>query len=266
LKIDRSEIKREARSSMRTQRPSVYLVALLLMLLLWVLEILSIKLMYPGENLLEIAEHYLATSEAQTVLTENTVTLGDFMEQYAALQDAASPPTGFGRLLDIAINLMTLMLNVGFLLFCLNVSRGAEASPGNLLDTFGIFFKVFWLSFLSGLFIMLWSMLLVIPGIIATYRYSQALFILLDDPDKGAMQCIRESGEMMRGRKWELFVLDLSFLGWLILSAIPFVAVYTLPYYQITKANFYRRVSGRMEAPAGPESAAEPDDRFGPEE
>ena len=245
----RVEMKRRARSSMRTQRPSVYAVALLLMVLLWVLEILSIKLLFPGENLLEIAQHYVSSVEAQTVLPEAELSASEFAEQYLAMQEAIEPPTGFGRLLDVAIRIMTLMLSTGFTFFCLNVARGAAAGPGNLLDSFGIFFRVLWLSILTSIFTFLWSLLLFIPGIVAAYRYSFAIYVLLDDPGKSAMECIRESSALTNGHKWELFVLDLSFLGWLILSAIPFVGIFTMPYMEITRANYYCAISGRTAVP-----------------
>ena len=68
-----------------------------------------------------------------------------------------------------------------------------------------------------SIFIMLWTILLIVPGIIATLRYSQAFYILADDPSKGVMQCLKESKEMMKGNKAKLFCLELSFIGWCLL-------------------------------------------------
>ena len=73
-----------------------------------------------------------------------------------------------------------------------------------------------------------------------------AVFIFCDDPEKGALNCIRESKAMTRGYKGQLFVLDLSFIGWSILSMIPFVGIYTEPYMTTTKANFYRALRGEF--------------------
>ena len=99
------------------------------------------------------------------------------------------------------------------------------------------------ISLLSGLFIFLWSLLLVVPGIVAAYRYRQALYLLLDHPERSAWQCLRESSALMSGHKWELFVLDLSFLGWAMLSAMfaP-VSIWLDPYRAITNAGFYNRL------------------------
>lgn len=107
-----------------------------------------------------------------------------------------------------------------------------------------------WLAILQGLFVFLWSLLLVVPGIIAAYRYRQALYLLLDHPEKSAWQCLRESAAVMRGHKWELFVLDLSFLGWMLLSALfaP-VSIWLDPYRAITNANYYNRLVGAQGGP-----------------
>lgn len=243
MNINRAEIKRYARTRMREARPSVFLVALILLALTWVFELLSFKLMFPGESLAEFLQDYQSLTEAASM---QQISVQTYMREYSELS-AAVQPSGLGQLLDIAISIVSMMLTVGFSFFCLNVSRGAKASAGNLLDTFGIFFKVLALSIVTGILVMLWSFLLVIPGIIAAYRYSFAIYILLDDPGKSVMQCIRESKEMTQGWKWELFVLDLSFIGWSLLTVIPFVSIYTMPYMELSRTTYYCRISGRTE-------------------
>jgi uncharacterized membrane protein len=118
------------------------------------------------------------------------------------------------------------------------------AGFGELFDGFGMFFKFLWLNILIGIFTFLWSLLFVIPGIVASYRYRMAIYIMIDNPEFSAMECIRRSKAMMAGRKWELFVLDLSFIGWGLLTAIPFVSLYVSPYIEITVANYYNALSG----------------------
>ena len=132
---------------------------------------------------------------------------------------------------------------VGFVIFTLHISRDEKAEFGNLFDGFGLFFRVLWLGILEGLLIFLWSLLLVVPGIVAAYRYRQALYLLLDHPERSAWQCLRESSALMSGHKWELLVLDLSFLGWAMLSAMfaP-VSIWLDPYRAITNAGFYNRL------------------------
>ena len=158
-----------------------------------------------------------------------------FLEHYSV--------SGFAIALVVALRIMSYMVSVGFVIFALHVSRDEKAELGNLFDGFGLFFRVLWLGILQGLLIFLWSLLLVVPGIVAAYRYRQALYLLLDHPEKSAWQCLRESSALMSGHKWELFVLDLSFLGWALLSAMfaP-VSIWLDPYRAITNAGFYNRL------------------------
>lgn len=158
-----------------------------------------------------------------------------FLEHYSV--------SGFAIALVVALRIMSYMVSVGFVIFALHVSRDEKAEFGNLFDGFGLFFRVLWLGILEGLLIFLWSLLLVVPGIVAAYRYRQALYLLLDHPERSAWQCLRESGALMSGHKWELFVLDLSFLGWAMLSAMfaP-VSIWLDPYRAITNAGFYNRL------------------------
>jgi len=95
--------------------------------------------------------------------------------------------------------------------------------------------------------IYLWTLLFIIPGLIAAYRYRQAVYLMLEDPDLGINKALRLSGELMRGYKWRLFVLDLSFLFWLILESfisvlfvINVLGLYLIPYMELTMVEFYR--------------------------
>lgn len=144
-------------------------------------------------------------------------------------------------LFSIFIEIMLQIVGVGYLSFTLNISRHYPTAMSDLADGFSITFKVFAVAFLQGLFIALWTCLLIVPGIIAAYRYRQAFYILLDDPTKGPLQCIRESKSLMQGHKWELFVLDLSFIGWYLLMGISagILSIWIMPYLYTTYAMYY---------------------------
>lgn len=144
-------------------------------------------------------------------------------------------------LFSVFIEIMLQIVGVGYLSFTLNISRHYPTGMSDLADGFSITFKVFGVAFLQGLFIALWSCLLIVPGIIAAYSYRQAFYILLDDPTKGPLQCIRESKELMRGHKGELFVLDLSFIGWYFLMAVSagILGIWIMPYIYTTYAMYY---------------------------
>ncbi|QNQ82295.1 DUF975 family protein [Lactobacillus sp. PV012] len=105
-------------------------------------------------------------------------------------------------------------------------------------------------SFLASVFIALWSMLFIIPGIIKSYAYSMAPYIIKDLTDNGnevqPTQAIRLSRQVMKGHKWQLFCLDLSFIGWFLLSIITcgIGFLWLRPYFGVTRANYYRQLVG----------------------
>ena len=77
----------------------------------------------------------------------------------------------------------------------------------------------------------LWSLLFIIPGIIAGYRYRFALYNLCENPEMGVMEALNMSKAQTRGHKWELFVLDLSFLGWELLCTLPMLIGFSLVFF-----------------------------------
>jgi len=96
--------------------------------------------------------------------------------------------------------------------------------------------------FLMQVYLFLWSLLFAIPGIIKSYSYRLVPYILADNPDMGPHDAITLSREMMNGQKFEVFVLDLSFFLWWILSSITFNIVgilYVFPYIYATDAELY---------------------------
>lgn len=101
------------------------------------------------------------------------------------------------------------------------------------------------LMFLMELYIFLWSLLFVIPGIVKSYSYSLAMYIKSENPQISASQAIELSKKMTNGRKMDLFVLDLSYIGWFLLSSITLNilgVLYVLPYYQAAKAFAYEEI------------------------
>ena len=117
-------------------------------------------------------------------------------------------------------------LNLGLMMLILNVFRRKPASPVEIFYGFEYLVKAIALSFFIGLFTVLWTLLFIIPGFVAAYRYSLAFYLLADDPGKGVFQCINESKFLMDGNKAKAFWLDFSFIGWYLLCSIP-VGVFT---------------------------------------
>lgn len=112
-------------------------------------------------------------------------------------------------------------INVGIASFSLRLFRHQDAKIGNIFAGFEQFGKAFVLGLLIEIFIVLWTLLLIVPGIIAYFRYSQAYFLMRDHPEWSAMECIRESKRLMNGNKAKLFTTTLSFIGWWILAMAP---------------------------------------------
>lgn len=136
-------------------------------------------------------------------------------------------------------------ISYGYLYVYLKVTAGEEFSPADLFFAFqngSVLSKVIATYFLTALFTFLWSLLFIIPGIVKSYSYSMAPMIIIENPEKSAFDAINESKKMMDGRKWDLFVIQLSFFGWSLLCTITFglASIYVIPYYMATYVNFYR--------------------------
>ena len=149
----------------------------------------------------------------------------------------------FNVIISIAAILLTGPLTYGAARVAVTAARKNEkADLSNLFDGFkDSFGDAILLQFLSALFVALWTLLLIVPGIIKAYAYSMAFYIQQDQPNKDWKYCLDKSQEIMKGHKWDLFVIDLSFIGWWIVGFLClFVGtLWVRPYYEMTKANFY---------------------------
>lgn len=151
---------------------------------------------------------------------------------------------GISLLVSTAINaFLNNPIQVGVHRFFLKNAQ-EPASPKELLYAFqgAGYLKIVAAKSLVGLFIALWGLLLVIPGVIKAFEYLVVGYILADDPDMGVMDALRKSRRMMKGHNWNAFVLSLSFLGWEILSLLTFGILdvfYVRPYVEATYAELY---------------------------
>ncbi|MCI8609366.1 MAG: DUF975 family protein [Firmicutes bacterium] len=111
-------------------------------------------------------------------------------------------------------------LSYGFSMFMLSFFRRKQCQYGSLFEGFSQFGKAFFIMLITSVKIFLWSMLFVIPGIIAALRYSMAYYVMVDHPEYTANQCIEASKVLMIGNKGRYFYLQLTFIGWYILASI----------------------------------------------
>lgn len=104
---------------------------------------------------------------------------------------------------------------------------------------------------LYNIFIMLWTMLFFVPGLVKSYSYAMTFHILKDNPEMSGKDAITKSREMMNGNKWRLFCLDFSFIGWYLLCVVTcgIAALWVAPYMSAAHAAFYESLKG-TDAPA----------------
>lgn len=219
MEIKRTAIKNNAKLLIANSKPSPILVFLVYILISLVIATLSDRISGQYQMMNELLAAY----------------------QKGDLRYVPDPPalSVWAYVLLAALGVMAAILLVGATIYSLEICQLRKGSVGNLFDGFGIFWRALGLLLVEGLFIYLWTLLFIIPGIIAAYRYRQALYLLIDNPEFGILECLRRSSQMMVGRKWELFVLDLSFLGWYLLTIIPGAIVWVRPYTCLTYTNYY---------------------------
>lgn len=150
------------------------------------------------------------------------------------------PGSGFFNIfISILSSLLASVLGAGFILYCMAIYRGERAEYLTLFDGFSFVGKIILLEIVTSFFIILWSMLFVIPGIIAAYRYRFASFNLYENPGIGVMEALDMSKRQTYGYKWQLLVLDLSYFGWALLSGLPGAFVSQLEARDMTAEMLY---------------------------
>lgn len=262
MSIQRRELKAMAKAAIHDTKPSPIWITLVYILISYLLQILVSSVSGELEAIWDMTQQVAATGSFEEVLPETTA---------------------FGNLLSVVMQIMSMILSVGFSILCLNTSRRAEVAFGTLFDGFAMigrtlsigilrYFIFMGYSMVYAIFAMilmqlvgLWGLVLALPLLIpaygALYSYRQAVFLMIDYRHLNAMQCLALSRQMMKGHRWELFVLDLSFFGWELLCLIPFVGLWVRPYKETTNAGYYDKLmelSGRQTIP--PEEAAPAED------
>ncbi len=145
----------------------------------------------------------------------------------------------------IGSNIATLILSgplqLGMVIFFLTFIRAGQPEIGMLFAGFKNFGNALAAYLLMTVFVFLWMLLLIIPGIIAALAYSQTFYLLADDPALGPLEAIRRSREIMRGYKWKLFCLGMRYLCWSLLCLLTFGIgyIFLVPYMSVGYARFY---------------------------
>ena len=141
---------------------------------------------------------------------------------------------------------------VGWIAVMLSLLRTGDTKVERLFDGFkGDFGNRMVGYILYSVFLALWSLLFVIPGIVKSYSYSMTFYLMHDHPEMTATEAITRSREMMNGHKWELFCLHFSFIGWMLLSVLTLGIglLFLLPYMQMAQTEFYENLKNQTEMP-----------------
>ncbi|MEY8685291.1 DUF975 family protein [Bacteroides sp. AN502(2024)] len=136
----------------------------------------------------------------------------------------------------------------GFAIVMLGVCRGKDIDFGTLFEGFQDYGRIFVTKLLQGVYTFLWSLLLLIPGIIKAYSYAMTDFILKDEPEMKNNAAIEKSMAMMDGNKMKLFLLDLSFIGWAILClfTLGIGFLFLQPYVGVSRSAFYEDLKAQQ--------------------
>lgn len=158
-----------------------------------------------------------------------------------------------GQSISTLWTLLCLPLSWAESVFFLRISRHEDVDYGQLFDGFrgwDEYLRIFLTEFLKAIYTFLWTLLLIIPGIIKSYSYAMTDFILKDDPEMKYDAAIERSMQMMEGHKADLFWLDLSFIGWILLSILTFGIGFLLliPYMETAHAQFYEDLKAQERA------------------
>ena len=142
---------------------------------------------------------------------------------------------------SLVVALISAQLTVGETHFYDLLINKKEPGAKELFHNFRYWFRSFCLQFATGFYVFCWSILFVIPGILKSYSYSMAFYLRTKNPELKAKEALSQSMKLMYGRRWKLFCLQLSFIGWYFFSVLTFGLglFYVVPYYKASLVAFY---------------------------
>lgn len=237
---NRAEIKREAKAILREGRVSPLLIGATLLVVTFVLGRVQDLVNY-GNPFYSYAALY---AEAVGNLKGDAA----YWEIIQGIPQSNFYGTAFGGFFGILTGLFLNVLHGGFYLYCMGIRRGERMEWFTLLDGLGYAGRLIWCSILITCKVFLWSMLFVIPGIVAIYRYRFAYYNVLTDSRLSASGAIALSCQQTKGMKMDLFVLDLSFFGWGLLSSLTLglLDIWLLPYMTVCDLAYFEEGQRRV--------------------
>ncbi|MDO5112184.1 MAG: DUF975 family protein [Clostridia bacterium] len=206
------------------------------------------------------ASGYTAGSQGAVDSTQSAVdSLVQLMQENPAMVATVTAIVGVVMIIALVLYVIGGAVELGHNAYYIDLCTNREPGFDVLFSRFKIFLKALGLRLYMSLFTALWTLLFIIPGIIAAYRYAMAPYIMGQDPNVGIREAVNRSKAMMAGNKWRLFCLHLSFIGWVFvgLLTLGIGMLWVNPYMQAATASFYLDVSGQG-IPAEPQMQPEP--------
>jgi uncharacterized membrane protein len=240
--IDRKELKARGKAAFMANYWKCVLVAFILTLI-------------TGAT---VGTSYKSTSESATEATE-TESFSELVESAKANPEVVAIVLGviftIVLIVIVASSLTDIFLTNPLEMGCRSFFLKNSDDPNTSLDVIKDGFQPDYMRnvkalFLKDLYIFLWALLLIVPGVIKAYAYSLVPYILAEDPDISPKDALKKSEEMMMGHKKEAFVLDLSFIPWGLLAAVTLgiaQVFYVGPYVKATDAELYKAIKAENE-------------------
>lgn len=237
-------LKLQARELLGSRKKQFLIPSLIYVLLALLFSYLSLRLTMPP------TEQLLSLSDRMTALLQS----GD-VDGATSLAAQIQPSTAETIVSDLLSYLLAIV-SFGLLMLFFRALRGEETEAGMLLDGFSVWSKVLLLELLIRLLTTIGFWAFLIPGFVLLYNYRMARYLMILHPEFGVLDCMRESRMRMRGHRLELLRLDLSFLGWALLSVFPLlgiaIGVWAFPYWNLTSLLAYEKINAGFE-PSSPE-------------
>ena len=164
---------------------------------------------------------------------------------HTAITGSVGELKSYGTLLSVLLSPLT----AGLQLFFLRLAEKGENDLKNLFQPFNDYTRFLWAAVRMMIFTLLWTLLLIVPGIIAGLRYSQTIFLMLDDPGLNAAEAMKKSALLMKGHKWRLFCYLFVLVVLLILTAVCTLGIgliWYVPFMHAFAANFYLSLRERV--------------------
>lgn len=224
--MDRVELKENAKDSLRNKWAESIKIVLLFFIITSVIELIYV---IPATGF---------------VMNEGI----EYLEHFDDLEGFPDYIQILKSISSIVTIIIEALITFGFTSFFLKISRNEDVTYKELFSKTSMWLKFIGATLLIGLFTVLGFICLIIPGIIVAIGVSQTYYILLDNPDIGIMDAIKQSWQLMKGHKLDYFILQLSFIGWAILAALSFGIglLWLIPYMNVTECNFYNKLKEKL--------------------